>query len=99
MIWVTTQLGAFSVIYIDEQRAAVGAVEGTDRVSHFRHHSDYSLPVTAGNASLERDVCIQVRGRLQSVQRRTHAVPGGCGPFLKPICDGLRARPWTLLVA
>jgi hypothetical protein len=44
MIWVSTQLGAFSVIYIDEERAAIGAIEGTDRVSHFRHISDYSPP-------------------------------------------------------
>src|SRR5437879_4735203 len=44
MIWVSTQPGAFSVIYIDEERAAVGAIEGTDGGSHFRHTSDYSFP-------------------------------------------------------
>ncbi len=43
MIWVSTQPGTFSVIYIDEQRAAVGAIEGADGVSHFRHIIDYNF--------------------------------------------------------
>jgi hypothetical protein len=43
MIWVSTQLAAFFVFYIDEKRAAVGAIEGADGVSNFRHTFDYSF--------------------------------------------------------
>src|SRR5579862_8532779 len=41
MIWVSTQPGAFPVIYIDEERAGVGAIESANGVSHFLHSFDY----------------------------------------------------------
>jgi len=42
------------VIYIDEERAAVGAIEGTDGVSHFRHTFDYSFPKIGGTREMRR---------------------------------------------
>src|SRR5579859_3239572 len=42
MIGVSTQTTAFAVIYIYEQRAAVGTIQRTDGMSDLRHTLDYS---------------------------------------------------------
>ena len=41
MIRVSTQVAAFPVFYIDEQRAAIRAIERADGMANFRHNNDY----------------------------------------------------------
>src|SRR5690242_19142141 len=45
MRWISTQMPAFAVIYCNEQRTAVGAVEGANRVSNLGHLHNYTSAI------------------------------------------------------
>src|SRR5215472_15066735 len=52
-----------------------------------------------GNLRQACHVSIRWNGGLQSIQRRTHALRGECGPLLQFLGDGFWAKPRALLVA
>src|SRR5690349_1371826 len=91
MIWVSTQVATLAVIYCDEKRAAIRAIQCADRVSYLGHCANYTNGIAG---SILRFLSYnRVRKGLYAAYR-----PRPCGSVRGESRHGFRARSSSFLL-